>query len=44
MKPRYLLLVPALVILYLSIGCMFRGPEDGGHRRDHGHGDHEHDR
>ena len=56
MKSRYLLLIPALVMMYLTIGCFFRGP-DGEHRdhghgevHDHGHddhgheGDHEHDR
>ena len=42
MKPRHLLLIPALVILYLSIGCLFRGPDGGDHRRDQGHGE-EHD-
>ena len=45
MKPRNLLLLPALVLLYLSIGCFFRPIDDGGGRHERGH-EHEgeHDR
>lgn len=40
MKPRLLLLLPAIAILYLSMGCIV---PDGGGRRDHNH-EGEHDR
>ena len=43
MKRRNLfLLLPALVLLYLSIGCFFRPIDDGRPEGGHEHGDHDH--
>ena len=44
MKRRNLLLLPALALLYFSVGCFFRPIDDGG-RHERGHEfEREHDR